>query len=38
MILDFAPRLRDTLSRGFLILDWMKAELIAQKRGGRKSG
>ena len=34
MILDVAPRLRDTLTRGFLILDWMKAELIAQKCGG----
>ena len=29
--MDFAPRLRDTLSRGFLILDWMEAELIAQR-------
>jgi len=34
MILNVVPRLRDTLTRGFLILDWMEAELIAQKCGG----
>ena len=32
--MNVAPRLRDTLSRGFLILNWMEAELIAQTRRG----